>query len=285
MRIALATSDRATEPDRDADFLLPALRRMGAEAELVAWTSPSAVWDGYDLVMLSSTWDYHERVEEFRAWLAATDRLTRLRNPRRTVAWNLDKRYLRKLAEAGIPTIPTLFTDEHRDPALLAEISARGWEQVVLKPVVDLGAMQLARVVASDAPLILERMPRPAMCQPYLRSLESEGELSLVYLGDELSHSLRKRPAAGDFRVQPMYGGTHERIEAPARAVEIAEAALALAPGKPLYARADLVYGDDGSLRLIELELIEPALYLDVAPEQAVPFARALLAAAAGGKR
>lgn len=281
MRIALATAP-AVEPDRDADFLLPALRRRGATAELVQWGRAGVEWSDYDLVMLSSTWDYHERVDEFRAWLKATAKASRLCNPLQTVLWNLDKRYLRELEQQGVPTIPTIWSDLSPDDEMLELAGELGWSEVVLKPCIDLGAMQLARVELTDAPLILPRMPRPAMLQPYLRSLESEGELSLVYIGGELSHSLVKRAAPGDFRIQPIYGGTHERIDPPAEAVEIGAAAIAAAPGDPLYARVDLVRGDDQSLRLIELELIEPALYVDVAPERAEPIARALLAAASG---
>jgi glutathione synthase/RimK-type ligase-like ATP-grasp enzyme len=119
------------------------------------------------------------------------------------------------------------------------------------------------------------------MIQPYLSSLEREGETSLVFVAGELLHGLRKRPERGDFRVQPQYGGTHEAIDPDPGAIEIARAAIAAAPAEPLYARVDLVRDDEGGLRLIELELIEPNLYIDVAPAGAERIARALLSAAA----
>jgi glutathione synthase/RimK-type ligase-like ATP-grasp enzyme len=228
--------------------------------------------------MLSSPWDYHERPDEFRAWMAATAAATNLQNPLPILEWNVDKRYLGELAEAGVPTIPTIWSEPGGEERALAEIEARGWDRVVIKPVVDLGAMNLVRVDAAMAERLLARYDRPVLIQPYLPTIASAGEGSLVYLGGEMTHALRKRPAAGDFRIQPLYGGTHEAVEATAAEIEVAERALAAAPGDPLYARVDVVYDDAGGPLLIELELIEPALYLDVAPRAGVEsLARAML--------
>jgi glutathione synthase/RimK-type ligase-like ATP-grasp enzyme len=164
-------------------------------------------------------------------------------------------------------------------------VAELGWERLVIKPAVDLGAMNLVRVDAEMAERLLARYERPVLIQPFLPSVSSHGEASLVYLGGELSHSLRKRPAGGDFRVQPLYGGTHEAIEPSAAELHAAERALAVSPGDPLYARVDLIPGEDGSPLVIELELIEPSLYLDVEPRGADVLARAMLERAAGGSR
>jgi glutathione synthase/RimK-type ligase-like ATP-grasp enzyme len=280
--MALVTCERPTEHDEDVDFLAPALRRQGVEVETPAWSDPRVDWSSYCLVMLSSPWDYHERPDEFRAWLAATAAIANLQNPLPILEWNVDKRYLRELGDAGIPTIPTIWSEPGGESAALAEVAARGWERLVIKPAVDLGAMNLVRVETAMAERLLARYDRPVLIQPYLPSIATAGEGSLVYLGGELTHALRKQPAAGDFRIQPLYGGTHEAVEATAAEVEVAERALAAAPGDPLYARVDLVYDGDGSPLLIELELLEPALYLDVAPRAAVEsLARAMLARAA----
>lgn len=281
MRIALATCENPIERDDDLDFLRPALIRRGVDVEAPAWSDPTVDWDSFALVMLSSTWDYHERTTEFREWLAAIAVASRLRNPLDLVLWNLDKRYLRELAEdAGVPTIPTIWCEPGAEAAAVTALDRRGWSDLILKPAVDLGANQLVRARAELAGTMLERIAEPALVQPYLSSIAARGELSLVYLEGRFSHALRKRPASGDFRVQPQYGGTHEPADASAEARSIGDRALAAAPGSPLYARADLVALADGSLALIELELIEPALYLDVAPRQADAFARALIAAA-----
>ncbi len=282
MRMALVTCERPTEHDEDVEFLAPALRRQGVAVETPAWSDPRVDWPGYGLVMLSSPWDYHERPDEFRAWLAATAPTTNLQNELAILEWNVDKRYLRALGEAGVPTIPTIWSEPGSEAEALGEIAARGWERVVIKPAVDLGAMNLVRVEAAMAERLLSRYDRPVLIQPYLPSIATAGEGSLVYLGGEFTHALRKRPASGDFRIQPLYGGTHEAVEPSAAETAVAERALAASPGDPLYARVDLVYDEDGSPLLIELELIEPSLYLDVAPRGAVErLARAMLARAA----
>jgi glutathione synthase/RimK-type ligase-like ATP-grasp enzyme len=279
VRIALVTCERPIERDDDLDYLVPALKLGGAEIDVVGWSAPEVDWSSYDLTMLSSTWDYHERLGDFRAWLRRIDGLTRLRNPRGLIEWNLDKRYLDELAAAGLPTIPTVWSEPGDDAG--ARVAELAWEEIVIKPVVDLGARNLVRVGADLVPVMLDRFEVPTMLQPYLPSVAEEGELSLVYIEGGLSHALRKLPRRGDFRVQPQYGGTHERIDAPADAIELGARALASIPSTALYARADLVWDEEGELALIELELIEPALYLDVEPASAKRLAAALLAAAA----
>ncbi len=281
MRMALVSCERPKERDEDADFLGPALRRKGVEVELPAWSAPAVDWGGYDLVKLSTPWDYHERPDEFRAWLRAVAAASNLQNPLPTVEWNLDKSYLRELDGAGVATIPTIWSQPGAEDAALAELERVGWSTVVIKPVIDLGAMNLVRVPANLAERMLASFDRPVLVQPYLETIESAGELSLVYVAGELTHALRKLPARGDFRIQPLYGGTHARVEPSAEQIEVAERAVALAPGEPLYARVDLIGDADGRPLVIELELIEPALYLDVHPPAALALADAMLARAA----
>jgi hypothetical protein len=278
VRIALATYELPTVRDDDLDFLVPALRRRGAEVETPAWTDAGADWRSFDLVMVSSTWDYFRRVDEFRAWLRATAAATELRNGAGTIAWNLDKRYLGELESAGVPTIPTIWTEPGSEDEIERTVAELGWGDVILKPVVDLGAQRLARVEPQLVARLLRSLDEPGMAQPFMPAVETEGELSLVHIGGTLTHAVRKVPARGDFRVQSQYGGSVERIDPPAEAAEIAAAAIAAAPGEPLYARADLIRDERGELRLIELELIEPNLFLGLDPGAAEALARALLA-------
>ena len=232
--------------------------------------------------MLSSTWDYHEHLDEFRQWLRRVAAATMLINPLGLVEWNLDKRYLIELEAAGIPTVPTVWTEPGGEAEAAAEIDGLGWETVVIKPVIDLGARNLVRVGAEMVEQMLGAFDVATMAQPYLPSVAGEGELSLVHVDGALTHSLRKVPARGDFRVQPQYGGTHAAEELGSVIREIAVAAVAAAPAEPLYARIDVVGTDEGPA-VIELELIEPALYLDVAPRAAETIADALLAATRRG--
>ena len=282
MRFALATCERPLERDVDADFLVPALTRAGGQAETPAWSDPGVDWASFDLVVPNSTWDYHEREAEFRAWLRNVAKVSRLRNPLELIEWNLDKRYLRELQGQGVRIIPTVWAEPAGGAAAAEEAESRGWEELIIKPVVDLGARNLVRVAPAAAADMLARYSGPTMIQPFLPTLASDGELSMVYLGGQLSHTLRKLPARGDFRIQPEYGGVHEAAEASAAAREVAERAIAAAGAEgALYARVDLVTLADGSPALIELELIEPALYLDVDPPSAERLGRAMFAAAA----
>jgi len=277
LRFAVVTCERPIERDDDLDYLGPALKRRGIEVEAPGWSDPAVDWSRYDLAVLSSTWDYCEREEEFRAWLRAVDRATTLVNPLPIVEWNLEKRYLIELEAAGVPTIPTVWVEPGAESEAVAEIAAQGWEQVVVKPVVDLGARNLVRIPVDLVEDMLGRYDVATMAQPYVPSVATEGEISLVYFRGELSHALRKLPARGDFRVQPQYGGTHVAEDFGTVIREIAEAAVAVAPVPPTYARVDVVAADQGPA-VIELELIEPALYLDTDARSAQRLADALLA-------
>lgn len=242
-------------------------------------------WGRYDAAWISSTWDYHERPGEFRRWLARASEATRLENPAALVEWNLDKRYLRELEGQGVQVVPTIWADAERAVAAADEAAERGWDPVVVKPAVDLGAMNLRRVRPDEVEGAVASIAEPSLVQPYLPALEREGELSLVYLRGALSYAVRKVPAGGDFRVQAQYGGTYRPADAGAEAERAGERVLAalasIFPGEPapLYARVDLVRDLDERLCVIELELIEPSLFLDVIGEEAADRFAALLVA------
>ena len=290
MRLALATCERPPVPDADAERLIPALAERGIEAELVAWSAEGTDWDAYELVMISSTWDYHERLDEFLGWLRRTGETTRVVNPPSLIEWNVDKAYLRELAEAGVPIVPTVWVDSESAGAAVREAVERGWEELVVKPTVDLGAARLTRTDLLGARRAMAAIEGAAMVQPFLDSLTEEGELSLVYLGGELSHTIRKRPAEGDFRVQEQYGGRYEAAEPGAEADEIGIAAMELVRARlggqaPLYGRVDLVRDPDGALCVAELELTEPSLFLHVVGEAETARLAELIAEAAGATK
>jgi glutathione synthase/RimK-type ligase-like ATP-grasp enzyme len=278
VRIAFITCERPVARDDDLDFVVPALRRRGVEVEVVAWTKPGVDWNEFDLMVLSSTWDYHRREPEFREWVSRRNRGGLLRNRGEVVAWNTDKDYLRTLEVAGVPTIPTIWTEPGAEDGIERTVAELGWSDVIVKPRVDLGAERLARVETAMVGRILRALDAPGMAQPFLSSVETVGELSLVFIGGELSHAVRKAPGRGDFRVGSQYGGTQQRIEPPAAALDLANAALAAAPGNLLYARVDLIFDDERRPLLVELELIEPNLFLGLAPGAGETFARAILA-------
>ncbi|HST69822.1 MAG TPA: hypothetical protein VLI94_09215 [Solirubrobacterales bacterium] len=278
-RIAIATCSGYADLKVDDDLLLEALRERGAEAVSVVWDEEGVDWGGFDLCLVRSTWDYHEKYAKFLAWAQRVEAATQLRNPAELIVWNSDKTYLRELAEGGIRTVPTVWVGRGADVELEEILAARGWDEAVVKPVVDLGARNLQRVRRGEGSTALEEVLRrhDAMVQPFLPSLEAQGETSLIFIAGDLSHAVRKRPAPGDFRVQSIWGGTTSRIEPEAPQIQLAEQALSLLDQQPLYARVDLVAGPDGKPCLIELELIEPNLYMVEHPPAAEPLAEATL--------
>ncbi|HET7455762.1 MAG TPA: hypothetical protein VFJ76_09585 [Solirubrobacterales bacterium] len=279
-RIAIATCARYDREMVDDGLLAEALCERGCEAVSVAWDDPAADWSRFDLCLVRSTWDYHDRHAEFLDWARRVEAEARLRNPVDLIAWNIDKRYLRELAEAGVPTVPTVWVGRGAEADLEGVLAQRGWQEAVVKPVVDLGARNLHRVRAGAGSTALQHTLQrgtEAMVQPFLPSLESEGELSLIYVDRDLTHAVRKRAAPGDFRVQSIWGGTVARVEPGSDARRLGEQALAQLDEAPLYARVDLVTDPDGALRLIELELIEPNLYLSQHPPAAAALAEAAL--------
>jgi glutathione synthase/RimK-type ligase-like ATP-grasp enzyme len=276
-RIAIATCNAYADLKVDDELLREALRERGCEATSVVWDEPGVDWAGFDLCLVRSTWDYHEKHARFLEWARGVEAAAGLRNRAGLIAWNSDKTYLRELAGRGVRIVPTVWVERGAE-AELTNLPEE-WEEIVVKPVVDLGARNLQRVRREEAPAalapVLER--HGAMVQPFLPSLEAEGELSLIFVAGELTHAVRKRPARGDFRVQSIWGGTVEPAEPTPAQVELAAQALAQLGEPPLYARVDLVSGADGDPCLIELELIEPNLYLVEHPPAVGALADAVL--------
>ena len=251
-----------------------ALLRAGYSVEARPWTAPGDLAD-FDLVSPLVAWGYHEDPDR---WHALLDRLERDRtpvlNPVSLLRWNSDKRYLAELGAKGVHVIPTRLVQQ-LDEAALADARAEFGEQLVIKPPVSASAYGTHRLGPQDPPPA-DALGREMLIQPFLRSVAEEGEYSCLLFGGRFSHAIVKRPKAGDYRVQPHLGGTEQPCAAPEGAIELAHAALAAAPAEAAYARVDMVRDDDGQLAIIELELIEPALWLQHAPDGGDSFAQAL---------
>jgi len=247
--------------------------KRGLQIEVRYWDEELA---GFDAAIIRSCWDYHLRADEFVATLEAHERAgVRVFNPPDVVRWNARKTYLQDLGDAAIPTVWA----ERADARTVAQaFDALDASEIVVKPQVGAGSVETVRLrrnAWSEADLIAG--PRgPAMIQPFLRAIETEGERSLFWFGGVFSHAVRKVPMGGDWRAN-IPGQTRFVAEAPpAAAIEAAEAARARAPRDLLYVRIDLVLGDDGAWRVIEIEAIEPYLFLDFAPAGAGVFVGAI---------
>ncbi len=266
----------------DDDLAVPPLEALGMSVDTLPWREAGASLAGPALALVRSTWDYHRHVEDFLAALESMEgRGVQVENAIPLLRWNLDKRYLRWLEERGVPIVPTVWLDRGLEPGTLSDrVAEVGGEEVVLKPVVGAGSDDTLRIPLAEAParekeaLDLFR-GRPLQLQPFLPVVVEEGEFSLIYLGGEFSHAILKTPAPGDFRVPEEHGSEIVRVEPEPALRAAADAALAAAGsvGRPLYARVDLVRMPD-RWALMELELIEPSLYLRMDPDAPERFAR-----------
>jgi hypothetical protein len=255
MRVALATCQKLPEPDPDEQLLVDALRERGIDATLSAWDDPTADF-AVDACVIRSTWNYYRALDAFLDWAARTASITRLWNPLRVIRWNAHKRYLADLANRGVPTVPTHYsTDVARAMQTLGDT-------LVIKPTVSAASFETMRVTRANiaeaeahAQRIAERCE--VMIQPYVASVEGYGERSLVWIDGELTHAIRK---------SPRFGGEQESVS---DALPIADDERALADKtlgtvgeELLYARIDVARDEANRPMIMELELIEPSLFL-----------------------
>jgi len=273
-RIALATCSALPGLDPDNRLLLAPLRAAGYEPVPAVWDDPSRNWTEYTAVIIRSTWDYYKKPAEFLLWIAQLqNQRVKLFNPASVLKWNMNKRYLRELEGQGVPVIPTEWVDS-KDHDLGRILSRRGWKDVVIKPVISAGGYLTERINQSTLPRGSELLKEclhsgGAMIQPYLEPIVSQGEVSLLFIDGKFSHSVCKRPARGEFRVQETHGGTSELRNASREEIQISERVLSLAPDRTLYARVDWVPApdSDGGTRLLgELEVLEPSLFFGCDP-------------------
>jgi hypothetical protein len=249
MLIALATWSRLPELAEDDRLLLDHL-----PARAVVWDDRSVDWNAFDAIVIRSTWDYHTRIDEFRAWI---DRLdsggAKLWNPPALLRWNTHKRYLIELAARGVNVVPTLLTS-----------------RVMIKPAVSATAYRTSMLDPFDSEMLV---------QPFIDEVLTAGEWSLIFFRGAFSHAVIKRAGNGDFRVQNEFGGTWERAQPDPSLIAQAHAVLQTIDDPWLYARVDGV-ARDGRLLLMELEMTEPSLFLD--GESAARFADAIRHVAGG---
>jgi glutathione synthase/RimK-type ligase-like ATP-grasp enzyme len=268
-------------PDYYEDWSWPKAdyrRLFGSDLSFRPWTDPGDL-TGFDLIMPILAWGYQR---DCPRWFVLLDQLQKLpvTNPARVLRWNSDKAYLLALAEAGVATVPTIIRESLNEAVLESARDIFGSARLVIKPPISGGADGTFLIGPSD-PLSADVMGQRMLIQPFLPAIAQEGELSLFYFAGQYSHAISKHPANGDFRVQEQFGGKEQTIDAPLDAKALAEAALAatekLMACDPLtYARVDMVRDEAGQFRLMELELIEPSLFLAHAADKGAMFSKAV---------
>lgn len=280
-QIAFLTFAAMPDLSEDDRLALGPLHSEGFDAVPLPWDSPKANGSSFDALVLRSCWDYHLRAGEFlRALDAWQAQGARLWNPPALVRWNHCKTYLRDLEAQGVDLPPTVWLERGAEAGLLDSIEHRAWPRAVVKPFVSGGAHQTWLTSAADAPghqARFEQLLREGgvLLQAFVEEITTAGEWSFVFFAGAFSHAVLKRPRAGDFRVQESLGGRSDPATPPASLLRHAERVAGLIPGPWLYARVDGVEAK-GRLLLMELELIEPALFLGSDPAAPARFARAV---------
>ncbi len=267
MRVGLVTCSKLPHLDADDRLLLDALVARGINAVPLIWSDVDSDWSKQDLCVVRSTWDYAERYSQFIDWAEAAAGVTELWNPLEVIRWNTHKSYLCDLAQRGINIVPAVWREAGSEAELERVMSERGWHEVVIKPAIGATARNTLRVGehnATEGQVHLERWlaAEDMLVQVFLPSVYRQGEASLVFIDGEFSHAARKRPTGGDYRVQAEFGGSLEPFEPGSQELKVAGDVLGAVGSEVLYARVDLVSDEAGELCLMELELVEPQLFL-----------------------
>jgi len=272
-RIALLIAGNLASdaPDRRADAHLFDIERRALEAGLsgqglhlstLRWMEEGIDWSGFDAALVLAVWDYQDRPQDF---LSRIDLIQRagcaVFNPPDLVRWNIRKTYLKDFEAKGVAIVPTLWSETPDAAAVRAAFDTFGTDSVVLKRQVGAGARGQQKFSRASAPASGVLLDRAGMIQPFIASVASEGEYSFLFVDGVFSHALVKRAARGDYRIQESYGGTSAKVEPAAADITQARAVLEALAVLPLYARVDMVRGEDGRLMVMELEVIEPYLF------------------------
>lgn len=272
MRIAFLTMAHKAESLEDDELAAQHLRRKGHRVDWVVWDQLDVPWRDYDGVVLRSPFDYIEHVERFVHTLAQIEAVTGLFNDLSWVRWNVDKRYLLDLLQRGVAVVPTCCVEGLTGQAIEDVRRKLGGGELIVKPTVGASGQGVRRLppgIAEDRLTTkVGEHNGPWLVQPFVSSVLEAGEMSLMFFDGRFSHAVQKVPRQGAFLVQEEHGGSTHAVAPPPGAVQLAEQALRVGAAcvgddhPPLYARVDLVQGAEGVYQVMEVEVIEPELFL-----------------------
>lgn len=285
--VAFATFAQRPNLSTDDTLVAAVLEQRGIAVQSCVWNDPEIEWAGFDGVVIRSCWDYHLRPAAFMAWVQhLDDKSIPVFNAPALIRWNHTKTYLQELETQGFPVVPTHWWEPEVSAPLPSLLADYGWERAVIKPTISATAHQTWVVQAQEAATHADRLYQAAqttemMIQPFISQIQTRGEWSLLFFGGTFSHAVLKRAKAGDFRVQDNFGGTYAAATSPAGSITIAQQVLASLSQETVYARIDGVETDHG-FQIMEVELIEPSLFLSEDPAAPRRFADAIQAALVG---
>lgn len=287
-----ATCEELPGSDPDDRLAAEALAERGIAVRPAVWTDPGVDWGAADACVLRSTWDYHRLADRFAAWIDSVSRVTQLINPAGVVAWNTHKFYLRDLERSGVPVVTSEWLARGDAVDLAAVLERRGWDDAIIKPAFGASAHGVLRVGTPGESmgeaqryvqsLVLEQ---DAIVQPYLETVNDYHERALVFFNGCYSHAVTKAPfmhagapLAERAHVPPGTSG-EEPVDATGEEIAVGLQALEASPPGHAYARVDVVRDGDWRVRVLEVELIEPTLYLYAHSQAPSRFASAIAAA------
>lgn len=258
--------------------LAACLAQEGLQAVASPWIDHVETAEGlraYPLVLPLICWGYHRNHDRWmQACATWAEAGLPVANPAAVLAWNSDKAYLRRLADAGVAIPPTIWTDRAADEQVQAAFDAFGTDTLIVKPTVSGGAWKTLRLSRGEA--LADAPEGAAMIQPYLATIETEGETSMLFFGGRFSHAVNKRPVPGEFRIQVQFGGRYSTVTPPDGTMALAQQVLSAIDEPLLYARIDTTRDAAGNWLLMEAELIEPDFYLANDPAMGTRFAQAV---------
>jgi len=280
-RCAFLTMEDTTGWNIDVDLGIPPLEALGWEVDSVPWRSSNPVWNEFDAVYIGAPWDYPEDPNRFLTLLASIDKSNAiLVNDLSIVHWSMAKTYLRDLESNGAPIVPSLWYDGMASGTLGQAFDTFDAERIIIKPIVSTNATDtylLTRESARDKQAALGNAfsKRPFVLQPFVESIQVDGEFSLFYFNRAFSHAIQKIPHPGDFRVQEEFGATIMPVDPEPALLAAGKRVIRMVDPMPAYGRVDFVRDSEDRYVVMELELIEPSMYLRTNPDAPRRFAEA----------
>lgn len=258
-------------------LLTEALEKRGLSVDLTNWDNPDYDFTKTKAVVIRTIWDYFERFDEFAPWLEQTSKQTKFINPKSLLSWNVDKHYLKDLSQKGISVVPTVFVDTGSHRSLEVICNEMSWKNIIIKPAISGTAFHTYKVVEGEREthenlfknLVNER---DMLVQPFIETIATKGEASLMVFNGKYTHAVLKNTKAGDYRVQDDFGGTVHDYNPTSEEIAFAESCFKACGKMPAYGRADILWDVDGTILLGELEIVEPELWVRNYPESAEHF-------------
>jgi hypothetical protein len=280
--IALVTYRDLPQLTPEDQLVCSFLRTLGVQAHAVIWDDPDVAWDSYQAVVVRSCWDYHVHPSRFITWLTHLEHLeVPLWNPAPILRWNMHKTYLRDLQTQAVAVPPTCWLERGCNAELATILADQGWKEAVIKPAISATAYNTWRTTREQGSQDQSRFAASLqhadiLVQQFMDPIVTDGEWSFAFFQKQYSHAVLKKAKSGDFRVQDDFGGTIEVLSPGMALIEQAQQIINCINDPLLFARVDGIERD-GQLVLMELELIEPFLFLQSDPHAVERFAHAIL--------